>query len=184
MGPALDPGQDDWAIAIRRFRRGYGRLLEWVVAALMVGLAIEVTLGVVFRSFGHSLVWYDELASALLAWLTFYGSALASVKRAHISCPEVIAQMPNGVRRAANIAAQLVVIAFFALLAWVGFSIMPALAGDTMVSLPIPMNAVQSVIPVSSILILVAELLVLVELVRETPGDDTPGGIALSEGLH
>ena len=36
---------------------------------------------------GQSLTWYDEVASHLLAWLTFYGAALASVKRAHIGCP-------------------------------------------------------------------------------------------------
>src|SRR3546814_1873639 len=73
-----------------RFRQGYGKALEWVVGTLMIILAIDVTIGVVFRWFGNSLVWYDETASLLLAWLTFYGSALASVRRAHIGCPEVV----------------------------------------------------------------------------------------------
>ena len=76
--------------ATHRFRRRYGAFLEWVVIALMVILAAEVTLGVVFRGIGRSLSWYDEIASVLLAWLTFYGSALASVKRAHIGCPELV----------------------------------------------------------------------------------------------
>ena len=66
--------------ALERFRDGYGRALELLVMLLMVALAVEVTLGVVFRSIGSSLAWYDEVASVLLAWLTFYGSALASVK--------------------------------------------------------------------------------------------------------
>ncbi len=56
----------------------------------------------------------------LLAWLTFYGSALASVKRAHIGCPEVVDVMPWRLRRALDILAQLLVIAFFVLLGWVG----------------------------------------------------------------
>ena len=55
------------ALALARFREGYGRLLEWVVSALMILLAIEVTAGVIFRAAGHSLIWYDELASVLLA---------------------------------------------------------------------------------------------------------------------
>src|SRR5437867_12911500 len=91
--------------AITRFRNAYGRLLEWVVIALMVVLAVEVTLGVVFRFIGQSLIWYDELATVLLAWLTFYGSALASVKPAHIGCPELVATLPSPARRAANIVA-------------------------------------------------------------------------------
>ena len=75
------------------WRGRYERLLEWIVIVLMTALAVEVTVGVLFRSFGASLVWYDEIASILLAWLTFYGSALAAAKRAHIGCPEVIAML-------------------------------------------------------------------------------------------
>src|SRR5947209_6838039 len=101
--------------ALERFRGGYGRALEFVVIVLVVGLALEVTLGVVFRSIGRSLAWYDEIASVMLAWLTFYGSALASVKRAHISCPELVDQASPQVKRVLNIVAQLLVIAFFAL---------------------------------------------------------------------
>src|SRR5512134_2850839 len=102
----------------------------------MVILASEVTLGVVFRSVGRSLIWYDEIASVLLAWLTFYGSALASAKRAHIGCPEIVDAMPWGARRAFNIFAELLVIAFFLLLGGVGAWITPILATDALVSLP------------------------------------------------
>ena len=40
--------------ATQRFRARYGRALEWVVGALMVILALEVTVGVVFRGIGRS----------------------------------------------------------------------------------------------------------------------------------
>ena len=150
---------------MNRFRAVYGRLLEWVVVALMVVLAVEVTLGVVFRFVGSSLAWYDEVASVLLAWVTFYGSALASVRRAHIGCPELVERMPWPARRAAGIVAQILVIAFFALLGAVGVWITPILATDTLVSLPwIPMSVVQSVIPISAALIIVAEVPHLIDL--------------------
>lgn len=152
---------------MHRFRARYGLLLEWVVMFLMVALAAEVTLGIVFRTIGHSLVWYDEVASVLLAWLTFYGSALASVKRAHIGCPELVDQFAPTIKHLVNLVGQVMVILFFALLGWVGLSIMPFLSGDSMVSLPwIPMNFVQSVIPVSSVLILIAEVMYLIDLLN------------------
>ena len=100
--------------ALERFRQRYGAVLEIVVMALVIGLAFEVTLGIVFRAIGKSLSWYDEIASVMLAWLTFYGSALASVKRAHISCPEVVEQASPRTRRLLAIVAQALVIAFFA----------------------------------------------------------------------
>jgi TRAP-type C4-dicarboxylate transport system permease small subunit len=173
------------AAAPATLRDRYGRLLEGVVIVLMVALFLEVTAGVVFRFAGHSLIWYDEVASVLLAWLTFYGSALASVKRAHIGCPEIVELMPWRARRAANIVAQVVVIAFFVTLGAVGVSIMPVLAGDTMVSLDwMPMNVVQSVIPISSALIALAEALYLVDLVRAGAPPAAGGGAALADGLH
>jgi TRAP-type C4-dicarboxylate transport system permease small subunit len=170
---------------VKRFRATYGRLLEWFVVLLMVVLAVEVTLGVIFRFAGASLIWYDEVASILLAWLTFYGSALASVKRAHIGCPEVVERMPWQVRRAVAIVVQIFVIAFFALLGAVGAWISPVLATDTMVSLPsIPMNVVQSVIPISSALIIVAELAHLIDLITARRPPASGGGAALAEAAQ
>jgi TRAP-type C4-dicarboxylate transport system permease small subunit len=169
--------------ALARLRRRYGAVLEVVVMALVIGLALEVTLGIVFRAIGRSLSWYDEVASVMLAWLTFYGSALASVKRAHISCPEVVEQASPRVRRALAVVAQLLVIAFFALLGWIGASILPIIASETLVSVPVSMALVQSVIPVSCVLILIAEALHLVALLR--PAEPLgPSGPALSDGLH
>lgn len=169
---------------MHRFRERYALFLEWVVMALMVILSAEVTLGVVFRAAGSSLVWYDEVASVLLAWLTFYGSALASVKRAHIGCPEVVEQFPPRLQHALGIFTQFLVISFFALLCWVGISIMPALVGDALVSLPwVPMNVVQSVIPISSALILVGEIMFLIDLVaHRRPA--TEHAVPMVDGTH
>ena len=172
------------AVAVRGFRDRYGRALEWVVTVLMIVLFAEVTLGVVFRALGRSLIWYDEIASVLLAWLTFYGAALASVKRAHIGCPELVDALPWRARRALNIVAEVLVIAFFVLLGGVGAWIMPVLATDALVSLPeVPMSIVQSVIPISAALIVLAELIHLADLVRRAEPPAT-AGLSLSEGLH
>src|SRR5437867_12489192 len=165
--------------------RRYEQALEWLVIALMAVLAIEVTTGVAFRSAGYSLAWYDEVASILLAWLTFYGSALASVKRAHIGCPELVATLPWPARRAANIVAQLLVIAFFALLGGVGIWITPILATDAMVSIPsIPMSVVQSVIPIAAALIVVAEITHLIDLITAREPAAPAGDLSLSKGMQ
>jgi TRAP-type C4-dicarboxylate transport system permease small subunit len=153
---------------LERIRQGYELALEWLVIALMALLAIEVTAGILFRTFGHSLVWYDEVASILLAWLTFYGSALAAVKRAHIGCPELVALLPPMPKVMVRIVVELMVIAFFLLLGWSGYAVLDVLATDHLVSLPsIPVSWAQSVIPVSAALIVVAELLNLPRVVAD-----------------
>ena len=57
---------------------------------------------------------------------------------------------------------------------------------DALVSLPgIPMSVVQSVIPISSVLILVAEIAYLVELVQaRDPRELQPGTPATADALH
>jgi len=167
-----------------RVRNGYEKLLEAVVILLMAVLAIEVTVGVIFRSIGHSLVWYDEVASILLAWLTFYGSALAAAKRAHIGCPEVVAMMPPHVRFAVRIVAEVLVIVFFALIAWVGYSVLEVLATDNLVSLPqVSVKYTQSVIPISAVLILVAEILTMPAVLAEALRGNQPSA-ATGESSH
>ena len=159
------------------WRGRYERLLEWIVIVLMTALAVEVTVGVLFRSFGASLVWYDEIASILLAWLTFYGSALAAAKRAHIGCPEVIAMLPPGARVAARLLADILVIAFFLLVGWTGYTILGVLATDNLVSLPqVQVAYVQSVIPIGAVLIVIAELLTLPEALSRARSNSLAGG--------
>jgi TRAP-type C4-dicarboxylate transport system permease small subunit len=151
-----------------RLRGTYERLLEWIVIVLMTALALEVILGVAFRYFGTSLVWYDEVASILLAWLTYYGAALAALKGAHIGVPEVVALFPRNLRVACLWVSEGVVFAFMGLLAWSGWMVMDVLATDFMVSLPeIPMSYVQSVIPLGAVLYMLAELARLPQALRD-----------------
>ena len=135
---------------------------------LMIGLAVEVTAGVVFRYSGHSLVWYDEVATILLAWVTFYGSALAVLKNGHMGVPEIVRMMPLGLRVAATIVGQAFTVAFYLVLAWSGYSVMEVLATDYLVSLPkVSVAFVQSVIPISAVLIIVAQAMVFPEVLDE-----------------
>jgi TRAP-type C4-dicarboxylate transport system permease small subunit len=155
-------------VQLRAFRQGYERFLEWVAIVLMITLAVEVTAGVVFRYSGYSLVWYDEVACILLAWVTYYGSALAVLKRAHLGVPEIVRLMPTGMRVAATVLAQLCTLAFFVLVAWTGFAIMEILSTDYMVSIPeVSVAWANSVIPASAVLIVIGQLLVFPEVLEE-----------------
>jgi TRAP-type transport system small permease protein len=166
-------------VTLQLFRRGYERFLEWICIALMIALAAEVVAGVVFRYSGHSLVWYDEVATILLAWVTFYGAALAVLKHAHMGVPEVVGMLPPGPRVAVAVVAQLCTLAFFVLLAWVGYAILEILASDELVSLPgVPVAYANSVIPISAVLFVLGQLLVFPEVLREARHENESGGHA------
>jgi TRAP-type C4-dicarboxylate transport system permease small subunit len=134
-------------------------VLERVVLVLMVALAVVVVAGVVFRKAGASLVWYDEVASIVLVWLTYYGACLAALDRAHIGFPNLVRAARPGLRRVLELVRRAVIIAFFLAVAWAGWRVLLVLGGTSLVGLPwVPTRLTQSVIPIGAILFIVAEL--------------------------
>lgn len=156
-------------------RTRFERLLEAVVLVLVAALAVVVVMGVGFRKFGAALVWYDEVASILLAWLTYYGAALAALKRAHIGFPNLVRRLGRPWRIPVVVAGEAVVVAFFLVAAWAGWRVLVILEGSGMVSLPwVPTRLTQSVIPIGCVLFVIAQLLSLPAMLRG--GEDADGG--------
>ncbi len=156
-----------------RFRKGFERLLEAIVIILMSTLTIIVLVAVAYRKGGASLSWYDEIASILLAWLTYYGAALAALHRGHIGFAGLIAAMKPGMRIPFIVFSEFCILGFFALLAWVGIDVLIILEGDTLVSLPqVPTRLTQSVIPIGAVLFFIAEALGIPDVLREAKKPD------------
>jgi TRAP-type C4-dicarboxylate transport system permease small subunit len=154
--------------ALRALRTGLERLLEAVCVALMVGLAVVVVVAVTYRKAGHSLVWYDEIAAIMLAWLTYYGAALAALRRAHLGFPGLVNASPPALRIPALIVVEALVIGFFLVVAWYGWEVITILWGDRLTSLPwVPVWLTQSVIPIGALLIAIAEATTIPERWRE-----------------
>lgn len=154
-----------------KLRTTFDRTLSAFVIFLMASLAVIVLMGVAYRKLGISMVWYDEVASIALAWLTYYGAALAALKRAHIGFPGLVNAMPPVWRVPVVLIGEAVVIGFFAVLAWYGYQVLVILEGDTMVSLPwVSTRLTQSVIPVGAVLFILAQLFSLPELLAQARG--------------
>ncbi len=148
-------------------RLAFERLLEWIVVALVSALTALVIAGFTFRYIGYSLSWYDETASIGLVWLTYYGSALAALKGAHIGVPGFVAAMPRNLRIGVTMFAEACVFLFFIVLSWMGLKVLGVLAGDGMVSLSwVPLQLTQSAIPIGGLLFIVAEALRLPETLK------------------
>ncbi|MEM9783846.1 MAG: TRAP transporter small permease subunit [Pseudomonadota bacterium] len=145
------------------------RVLEWFVVIQMIALTVVVVVAVLFRLGGASFSWYDEVAAIQLSWLTYYGAALAALKRRHIGLDSVILSIPMPTRMAAVVAAEVVVIGFFVLLADTGLTVLEVLEGERLVSLTfVPVQFTQSVIPIGAALFILCELLSLPDYWRKT----------------
>ena len=147
---------------LSRLNRMISRVLEWITISLMILLTLIVTLAVIARLMGQSFSWYDEVAAIMLAWITYYGSALAALHRRHIGFDTVLLAMPVRLRMAALIAGEVIVLLFFFLMARAGLQVLEVLAGDTLISLTwVPVQFTQSVIPIGAVLFMLCQILSL-----------------------
>jgi TRAP-type C4-dicarboxylate transport system permease small subunit len=161
---------------MERFCRRFIDLLEWWVVFLLVLMVAVVTLGVFFRYvLSASLVWYDEFASYLLVWLTFYGAVVASYRRRHIGFDLVVNRLSATSRKAVEVVAELLVLGFQIVLFYYGWNLMRRMGDETAVSLPwVKMGWIYSVLPITGGLML---LIAVERLVRLCSGSESRKGV-------
>jgi TRAP-type C4-dicarboxylate transport system permease small subunit len=136
-----------------------GRLVavvEWWSMALLAAMVAIVSLGVFCRYvLNSSLVWYDEFASYLLVWLTFYGAVVADYQRRHIGFDLMVGKLAPTARRVADGVAELAVLGFQVVLFYYGWVLTEKMGDETAISLPwVKIAWVNSVLPVTGGLLL------------------------------
>jgi TRAP-type C4-dicarboxylate transport system permease small subunit len=131
-------------------------VIEWWSMLLLVLMVILVSLGVFFRYvLGSSLPWYDEFASYLLVWLTFYGAVSAAYHGRHIGFDLMVDRLLPSSRRRVTIIAELFVLGFHVVLFYYGWILTQKMGNETAISLPwIKMAWVYSVMPIAGGLML------------------------------
>jgi TRAP-type C4-dicarboxylate transport system permease small subunit len=143
--------------------RIFGRLidlLEWWAVLLLVLMVVLVSLGVFFRYVvGAALAWYDEFASYLLVWLTFYGAVAASYRNGHIQFGTIVDRLMRNTRRKIEIVAELFVLGFHFVLVYYGWHLMQRMGDETAVSLAwVKMGWIYSVLPITGGIMLLISL--------------------------
>lgn len=151
----------------------FATAVEWWTAFLLAAMVLVVSLGVFFRyALGAALVWYDEFASYLLVWLTFYGAVVASYRRRHIGLEVLVERLPAGLKRAVELLAQLCIFGFQIVLCYFGWVLTQKIGDESAVSLPwVRMSWVYSALPISGALML---LVSGAEIVRLALGQEAP----------
>jgi TRAP-type C4-dicarboxylate transport system permease small subunit len=142
-------------------------LIEWWAVFLLVLMVILVCLGVFFRYvLGSSLAWYDEFASYLLVWLTFYGAVAASYHNRHIQFGTVVERLMPNTRKKLAIIAELFVFAFQFVLLYYGWLLTQKMGDETAVSVVwVKMGWIYSALPITGAVMLLISVNRLFHLV-------------------
>ena len=153
---------------IALFERVLLRIIETICLVLLVALAASVVYSTTMRYLGSSPTWYDEMASVMLAWLTYFGATYAVFMRQHMSFSGLVTALPKVPAVALALFSELLVIGYFAVVAWYGNAVLAVAKWDALLSLPwVSLDIVQSVIPVTSVLMIIGALLTLPRALRD-----------------
>ncbi|MGH7793278.1 MAG: TRAP transporter small permease [Candidatus Binatia bacterium] len=146
--------------AIQRLFSRVITVLEWWSVLLLVMMVVLVSAGVFFRYvLNASLAWYDEFASYLLVWLTFYGAVAASYRRRHIGFEMVVNRLTPNIRKVMEVVAELLILGFQFVLFYYGWLLAHKMGDETAISLPwVKMGWVYSVLPIAGGLMLLISL--------------------------
>ena len=99
---------------------GFDRAATFLACVLVALLLGCVALGVVTRTLNAPLIWTDELSRFLMVWIAVFGWILASRRRIHVRIRYFQDLLPARLHGSVEVAFQLALIAFGALVAWYG----------------------------------------------------------------
>lgn len=170
---------------MKTFNRLLQRLLEWITIGLLLTLAGVVISAVIARKgFNSSFIWYDEVASVLLAWITFYGAAYTALRRRHLGFEGLIVACPYWLRLSLFWMAEAVVYAVFAIIGYAGWFVLRIFGSETLVSLDwVPLSFTQAVVPIGAGLFILAQILSTPDALRRVIAGQTAEDEEIAEEI-
>jgi TRAP-type C4-dicarboxylate transport system permease small subunit len=149
-----------------RFDAWFLRANRALIVALLAAMALAVFANVALRFLtDHSILWVEEASRYAMIWLTFLGAGLVLRHGGHIGIDALQSRLP---RHARTIRAVIVVLllAFFAFMAWIGTRYALLAWNQTTPVLQIPVGFVYLAIPLGFALLIIHLLLMSASYVR------------------
>lgn len=164
--------------------RALDLILQVVTLSLIVGLTCVILAGVAFRYSGQSLIWYDEVAVVMLAWITFLGAALATLRNAHLGFNGLLFGLPLTGRFILLWTVEAIFIGVFAIVAWAGWVILDIFGNETMTTLRfVPRWFVQGILPVSAALMVIGRLLTMPARIADVRAGLSPEALEITHEI-
>lgn len=156
--------------ALARLERAFVALNQGVVIALMAWMALLVFANVVTRyAFGFSVNWAEEQARFAMIWLTYLAAGLAMREGRHVAIEFVQGLLPRRGAIALRAVVAIVVLAFLAVLTWLGVEIVQFAWRQRTPVLGWPQGAVYLAIPIGATLFAIHFLIAMRDWLRQAP---------------
>ncbi|MGR2740152.1 TRAP transporter small permease [Billgrantia sp. Q4P2] len=134
------------------------RLMEHLIATILVALIVSVSANVIGRSlFNRSLPWADELARMLFIWLIFVGAAAAFARYEHIAVDFLVRRLKPRAAYLVYLLQHLIIATLMGIVVWGGYLVMSRSTGRTAI-LGVPWNLINISLVLCSLFIVAVAL--------------------------
>jgi TRAP-type C4-dicarboxylate transport system permease small subunit len=143
--------------------RAYG-IEDWLTFALFWLMCLAVFLQFFTRYvLNNSFAWTEEIATYCLVAIVFIGAAMCVRLGRHIHVDFLFRYLPPGAARAVATGVDVVRTLFFAYAAWLVWTFMSLIEGETMTTVNLPKNLVYGAVCLGFVLMFVRSVQVSVE---------------------
>ena len=131
------------------------RLNRWALIVMLSVMSLLTFSNVTLRFLtSHSMVWAEEVSRHLMIWLTFIGAGLVLRAGGHIAADNLQEYLPQRGARIVRASVAVLLLVFFAAMAWQGVNYIAFQWGQTTAVLQIPFGFVYAAMPVGFVLMI------------------------------
>ena len=167
---------------MRKAEDVFVELNKWALILLLGAMSCIVFANVALRYLtNYSIPWAEEVARYMMVWMTFIGAGLTLRYGGHVAITNLMETMSPRVQRILRAVIALALLAFFAVMIWVGYNYAMRMRFQLTPATRIPFSYIYAAIPVGFALLAVHLLLVVrgyVAANRFEEAADVPGDIA------
>lgn len=146
---------------------------EALIAVIGVTFTILITLEVVSRYvFNFSIFMINSAAGFLLVWFFLLGAGLALRQGAHVGLEFVVANLPRRLGGIARIAAQALMLIFFATMFWSGYLTLGPASRQVEGAMGISLIWVMLAFPGGFLLLIYHQIAISVARLRKPPAEE------------
>lgn len=132
----------------------FDKITKYAAFAAFSVMSLMIILQVLFRKFGASLSFSEELARFLFIWATLLGAPMCLKRRSHVGFDLIMARMPRTIRKYGGLLANTVGMVFFLVMIIYGFKVTGITMGQTSPALGLKMGFVYLSIPVAGMMMM------------------------------
>ena len=141
---------------------------KWALILLLGAMSCIVFANVTLRyTTNYSIYWAEEVARYMMIWLTFLGAGLTLRYGGHVAITNLMEVMPSQKQRLLRTFIVVCLLAFFAVMIWVGYGYAMRMRFQMTPATRIPFAYVYAAMPVGFTLLIIHLLLVVRSYVRD-----------------